>query len=119
MKSNIIESALGSNGFHCGRMVSGSKTFYSQNNPDNFVLFNANIISKNHKEKVWYGDLDLTKDFDKLKELAQDWGDTFYFLREMDCRFDEADAKFKELVKRSVWDTTKDRAPVYKDHFKD
>jgi hypothetical protein len=117
MKSNTIESALHANGYPCGRMISGSKSFYSTRHPDSFVIFNANIISKNYKEKVWYGDLDLTEDFDKLKELAQESGDIFYFLREMDCRFDEEDAPFKELVKRSKWDTTKDRAPVYEDNF--
>lgn len=117
MKTCHITDFLYHNGFPCGRMISGSKSFYTRRHPDNFVLFNANIISKNVGEKVWYGDLDLTEDFDKLKELSEEMSDEFYFLYEMDARFEESKKTIAEYIAKSKWDTTKNIAPIYKDHF--
>lgn len=99
-------------------MVGGSKSRYRDANPDNFVIFNANIVSKRAGQKVWYGDLDLTKDFERLKQLADEAGDTLYFLREMDGRFENENINAKEAKKRAVWSTAETCAPVYEDHFK-
>ena len=88
-----------------GRMISGSKSTYRSANPDNLAVFNANLVSANHKKKIWYGDLDLTKDGHKLKEIAWLLEDTFYVLQEMDCRFDTETDKFEDLVQRAVWTT--------------
>jgi hypothetical protein len=84
--------------YHNGRMISGSKSFYSNAFPKNFVVFNANICTRT-KGKIWYGDLDVTKDEEKLKELAANAGEDLYILREMDGRFEN---EAKPLLDRAV-----------------
>lgn len=69
-----------------GRMISGSKSGYRRVYPENFVIFNANLCTQ--KEKIWYGDLDLTKDKDILSEIAKELNETLYVLYEMDARFE-------------------------------
>lgn len=69
-----------------GRMVGGSKSIYSYDNPDNYVIFNANVYTI--KEKIWYGDLDITLDAKKLFELSTKLNDVLYIFYEMDGRFD-------------------------------
>jgi len=91
--------------FKIGRMISGSKSGYLNANPESVVVFNANILSK--YGKVWHGDLDLTKDAKKLREVAEEYGDKIYVLREMDCRFDKENDPIKNLLKRAMWDTSK------------
>lgn len=85
-------------GMHMGRMISGSKSGYVQRNPNNLVVFNANLCTK-EQGKIWYGDLDITKDEKALSVLAGLLGETVYVLREMDARFDnESSPKFDRAV---------------------
>jgi len=84
-------------GFRFARMVSASKTSYLERFPNNKVIFNSRVydIKTYEKEKdgkikdffegqkieMWYGDLDLTKDTEKLKEIANKIG-TFVITNE-------------------------------------
>lgn len=77
-------------GFYFGRMISGSKSLYVNRFPDHQIVFNARAYDsetykkeKNGKIKdffagqnieIWYGDLDLTEDAEKLKEIANEIG---------------------------------------------
>jgi len=77
-------------GFFFGRMVSSSKSGYMNRFPDHNVVFNSRIYDtktyekeKNGKIKdffegqkieIWYGDLDLTIDTEKLKQIAKKIG---------------------------------------------
>lgn len=70
-----------------GHMISASKSAYCKNYPKNFVLFNANICTKNNK--IWYGDLDLTITKDKLIKLAIELNQDLYIFYEHDCRFEK------------------------------
>jgi hypothetical protein len=79
---------------YMGRIISGSKSYYQEEYPNNVVIFNANIITKK-SGKVWYGDIDATLDFDKLKDIADELKEDLYILREMDARFENEDAGFK------------------------
>lgn len=72
-----------------GRMISGSKSSYYQRHPDNLIVFNANVCTDNGK--VWYGDLDVTLDSDKLQQAAEVLNCRLYVLYEMDARFDNED----------------------------
>lgn len=80
-EENIVVKYLGLR----GRMIGGSKSIYLYDNPKNVVLFNSNIFTK--KEKIWYGDLDLTKDLETLKKLSLELKEPFYILYETDGRF--------------------------------
>ena len=95
------------NGLHAGRMVGGSKSGYIDKHPDHFVIFNANVVSK--LGKVWWGDLDLTKDGKKLKAIAQEMSDVLYVLRELDGRFDKEGDPVEKLIQRAIWSTDKGR----------
>jgi hypothetical protein len=87
-------------GLLCGRMLSGSKRA-----PKGQVcVWNANIITKSQK-KVWFGDLNITKDGTLLKEVAKTIGEPLYVLREMDCRFDSQEDSIDILIGKSVWST--------------
>ncbi len=70
----------------CGRMLSTSKCNYSRLHYENIIVFNGNVCTKDGK--IWYGDIDVTLDEDKLKTLAEAIGEKIYVLYEMDGRFD-------------------------------
>jgi hypothetical protein len=76
-----IEDELG----YCGRMIGFSKTYYRRAFPDNLIVFNANLIVDG--KKVWYGDVDVSIDHDKLKAIALKIYRPVYLLTEMDGRF--------------------------------
>lgn len=92
------------NFFHLGRMMSPSKSGYCKQYPDGHPVFNANICTSQGK-KIWYGDIDLIRDADKLKQLAADLGEGFYVLREMDGRFQNEDRPLIENAVAKVTDT--------------
>lgn len=82
---------------HTGRMIGGSKSGYMKKYPKNIAVFNANIILETEKKgllgkqkytKVWYGDLDITRDEDDLNDIAKEAGVTLLVLRESDARFE-------------------------------
>lgn len=76
-----------------GRMLSGSKSGYSQRFPNNRPVFNANVCTK-EDGKIWYGDLDLAleRDATALQNLANTLGRDVYVLSEHDARFQYEDA---------------------------
>jgi hypothetical protein len=51
-----------------GKMITYSKSVYIYDNPNNLVVFNANVAVNG--AKVWHGDLDLTKDWRKIVDLG-------------------------------------------------
>lgn len=73
-------------GLHHGRMISGSKSGYRREHPENVVVFNACIAGDDGAE-LWWGDLDLTVDEPKLLALAAELGTTLHVLYESDARY--------------------------------
>lgn len=108
-----IEEILGWN----GRMVGGSKSMYRNAHPNNAPIFNANVVAENPDgsyEKVWYGDLDLTVDFVKLKGAAEALGVKLYVLWEMDARFEnESEPKIERFVVNSDGEFSEESANYY------
>jgi len=86
---------------HIGRMICASKSRYYDSHPDNLVVFNANVITKK-SGKVWHGDLDVTLDFDNLKNVADELKEDLYILYEMDARFENENAGFKFWKKKAL-----------------
>jgi hypothetical protein len=88
-----------------GKMVGSSKSIYSYNNPQNLIVFNANLASQD-KGKFWFGDLDITKDHQQLKTLVAEIG-PFYIFSETDLRFtNESNPDFNKalgLYDKSGW----------------
>jgi hypothetical protein len=88
-------------GFTPGRMISMSKSSYREKFPENEVYFNANIFVLK-KGKVWYGDLDLTREIEVLKRIASNSGTDLYVLKESDGRFQNENLKDSEIIKRAT-----------------
>jgi len=86
---------------YCGRMVSGNKSAPMGQR----CIWNANAVVKS-QGKVWYGDINLTKEGNKLKKIAKEIGEPIYILREMDCRFDTEQDSTDILIGKAVWNTT-------------
>lgn len=85
-----------------GRLITGSKSWYRNNNPDNLVIFNSNVFAEG-MGKIWYGDIDLTVDKDVLYDVAKELGVTVYVLYEIDGRFENENREdFKDVA---VWNT--------------
>ena len=82
--------------FYSGRMIGASKTNYRRLNPDNDVLFNANILTPS-KHKCWYGDLDITKDAKTLQEICDELQEEMIVVSEMLCRFGAEERTYKEI----------------------
>jgi hypothetical protein len=80
----------------CGRLLSASKSGYRKRHPNNNVIFNANIGTD---VKLWYGDIDLTIESDRIQNLANFLGKRVYVLYEMDWRFkNETNPNLKDAV---------------------
>lgn len=90
----------------------GSKSGYWMSNKDHITVFNANVLREirgerwkfwvRRYEKIWYGDLDITLDEEKLKELARELKCRLVVLRENDARFDTEE---KPRLERAVFAT--------------
>ena len=84
-------------GLRAGRMISGSKRA-----PEGHVaVFNGNIVIEKHG-KIWYGDLNLTLEREKLQAIANELCRDLYILREHDARFDNEDAGMKFWKSKAV-----------------
>jgi hypothetical protein len=90
--------------FHNGRMIGGSKMGYSDQHPDELIVFNANVLMPGYG-KVWYGDLNLTEDYLVLKDIAKSLNSTLYVLWESDGRFGLEMKPLDELFDKAVWNT--------------
>jgi len=102
-----------------GRMISGSKSAYSAKYGTHFTIFNSNVFVEGIG-KVWYGDLDLTKDESKLSKLALTLRQKIHVLYEMDGRFENEDRSDKDLSKVSAYVTdgkTGDIGKKYQQYF--
>lgn len=96
-----IYQIFATNKLMLGRMISGSKSTYYQENPNNLIVFNANIVIET-RGKIWHGDLDVTVDFQNLKKVAETLEEPLYVLREMDARFEHENSGFKFWKSRAV-----------------
>lgn len=96
-----MEKIFELNGFNIGRMISFSKSGYREKYPENEVYFNCNIFVLG-EGKVWYGDIDVTKDRDSLENISMEIGNDLYILREMDGRFGNEKLDDSEIIRRSV-----------------
>lgn len=101
-----IKKYLRAKDFINGRAICGSKRVYREENPNSVCVFNACIVTKNEGQ-AWYGDLDLTKDADILREAAFDNESTLYILTESDA-MNHSNSSIDEMILKSVWDTTKE-----------
>ena len=84
---------------NCGRMVGGSKTLYRMEHPTHKVIFNANIFSTSGK--IWYGDIDLDTDSDKIQAVSNELGVRLFVLYEGDGRFENESLTLEEMIAKA------------------
>ena len=65
-----MEQIFENEGLLYGRMISSSKSGYRNRFPENEVYFNANIFVLG-EGKIWYGDIDVTKDRENLEIITK------------------------------------------------
>lgn len=82
-----------------GRMISSSKSTYCRIYPENDVIFNCNLLTKNGK--IWHGDLDLTVSQHELMSISDTIKEAIYALREMDYRFETEKLSLNEALHRA------------------
>lgn len=110
-----------------GRMISSSKSGYRERFPYNLVVFNANVIAltkpsltslklKLKKEKIWYGDIDISISRNSLKDLAVDEGREIVVLYEMDARFEN---EKDPLIDNFIYKVTPDGKEYLGERIKD
>lgn len=83
-----------------GAMLAGSKSRYSEKHPNNLVVFNSNIAIPS-KGKIWYGDIDITLDLKKLKEISKLLNEPIYIFYEMDYRFEKESLSLTEAANKA------------------
>ena len=69
-----------------GLMISGSKSGFRKYHPAEIPIFNGNVCID--EGKIWYGDLTITLDSEKLQKLADELKIKVYVLSESYARFD-------------------------------
>ena len=89
-----------------GRIISFSKSGYREEFPDNEIYFNANIFVLG-EGKIWYGDIDVTKEKEQLENVSREIGKDLYILREMDGRFGNEELKDSEIITKARYKITK------------
>lgn len=77
---DIAHSILGTP----GRAISGYPALYRQAYPENTILFN--IVLCTEEEKLWQGDLDLTKELTLIRKLANEVKQDIYLLESFRAR---------------------------------
>lgn len=98
-----FEKIFNKQGWYSGRIF-GSKSGYHSSNPTHVYIPNANICTQEHG-KVWYGDIDITRDDKILKKLASEVGAPLYIFYELDARWKNpnfAEALFKITSKEII-----------------
>ena len=110
MKENAAYEILGMN----GRMISHSKSGYIEKNPDNIVVFNANVCIRTGK--IWYGDIDVTLSKKNLIDLSSFIDEEIYVLYEMDARFENEESP---LIDQYVVKFSPDGSYELKDSLKE
>jgi hypothetical protein len=113
--NSTVEKILGIQ----GRMISGSKSGYRRYYPDNLVVFNSYmvVVTKTGASKVWFGDVDITLDREKLKQVAKELDATVFIIYEMDGRFENENSpvlsRYVYSVDRDGMETLGDSTSVY------
>ena len=85
---------------HLGRLgrCYGSKSRYWEQNPENLVIMNANVCTR-EEGKLWWGDLDVTHLAAEVRALARQLGARVFVMPENAARFQTADnPRFEEAV---------------------
>jgi len=77
-KTNAINEMLG----YMGRMISGSKVAPKGQR----VFWNGNIFDSS-ANKIWYGDINFTRDAGKLQKIASALNEKIYVTTESPYRF--------------------------------
>lgn len=114
MNRKRVLNAFEKIGLYNGRMICNSKSTYRDEHPENLIVFNANIIDTKTKEKVWFGDLDITFDSGKLKKVAERFDTEFLILSEIDARFENLK---NPKVENYIWSTKTGLSQKYKKYF--
>lgn len=63
-----------------GKSITFDPKAYMTSYPDKIVVFKSNIFTKNGS-MIWFGDINITDNQEKLLELSSDLGTTIYIMK--------------------------------------
>jgi len=96
-----IKSTFYERGLISGRMLSSSKSAYREKYPENEVYFNANIFVLG-EGKIWFGDIDITRDRQILEEISVSIGKRLFILKELDGRFENDTLSDSDIISKAI-----------------
>lgn len=99
-KKNIL-NIFSSREMELGRILSESKSEYKQLHSGDHVLFNANIFTL-EDGKIWYGDINLTQEYNIFQMIAEELGKDIYILSELEGRFDNEFLPKEKIIRNSI-----------------
>lgn len=113
VSSETYETEFKAGGLHRGRCF-GSKSWHSERHPVDWIVFNAcvAILEGEYYRIVWHGDINVTKDAYKLKDIADRLDETLYVLYESSGRSggDENLVPVSDISDATdIWNTDKPR----------
>jgi len=108
--TRIAEGIIGP----AARLIGGSKSYYYRTHPHHVIYFNANIFTK-EDGKIWYGDIDLTLDEEKLKQLSIEADKEVFLLSEMSGRFENE--KNTHPKNDAMWSSSRGPMNSLKDYY--
>ena len=75
---------------------------FIDNNGQLQTEYDVKISITKKSGKIWYGDVDITMEFDNLKSIADELKEDLYILYESDARFEHENAGFNFWKSRAV-----------------
>lgn len=90
-RMEIVDELLGPP----GKMLSQSKSAYSGKHPKSIVYFNGNVYDQDGN-KLWYGDVDTTRQAKDLQAIALRIGERIYVTSESPFRWENQTTKTLE-----------------------
>lgn len=88
-------------GMGSGRILNENKSLYKKKHPEDHILFNANIFTL-EDGKIWYGDINLTQEYDILQLIAEKLNKDIYILNELDGRFENEFLPSIKIIERAI-----------------
>lgn len=105
-KDMKTKQLLRDNNLNNGRTITWSKSVYREENPSSVCIFNAAIVTRSEGQ-TWFGDIDITKDGEILKKVANEIGEPIYILREYEA-YNTQEKSVDDMIAKAEWNTTQE-----------
>lgn len=88
-------------GMTSGRILSEHKSEYKKLYSTDHILFNANVFTL-EEGKIWYGDINLTQEYNLLQSISEQLDRDIYILNELDGRYDNEFLPSSKIIEKAI-----------------